>query len=565
MDVNENLTLKISKVISAGDENDDVMEVEMSPLKTPDMNDEKIPQRVTNDSGLETCDSMDIAKEENFSTTLVPLCPESANDIPNTVTFSKNVEEKIPETSSSAGAFSSVVPLNVEEKLPKSTEEILLESPNKSCASSRRSSVSTSFLDSLLDKFNRRKSETGSTSPQKVDPSKETLQECNEEDLLDEIEAPIVFEKPSHPNMLPTPIVKHRAASVFVNSDEEFEKTLAKQKEKAMKNAPKTFDKYKMSAKSLPPKMGAPMFPVSIPKPRTLAEKRMLVNTNVDFLMIEQEGKIFKQIQRKANIEPLNYNLLDSMMYEEVPIKYGPWKALQWLRTQEDNYIQQHITIDNVTYKLCGSRGNHSEKFLPMQSNQPYPKIQKTSMRSLRCCAGGKIKKNVIDRLVTIESIRRFIIEESLEPFKRLETKNLQNQLSSIKPRPLSKKIEFINKNKKLLASTEDSAYLGEFSKFKMPDIKLSVNVQHKVPIDPTAKQYLYDLLPYKNLNKNWINFALSAMKSDESEEKKFEFIVPYRDNKRHVLVREIVKSKSDTEQLRIIDPSDDDVDEMEW
>lgn len=565
MDVNENLTSP-KLVISIENEDNAVMEVDEPLPKTAAAEDEKIIQKNTNDSGLETCDSMD--KEEANISTLVPLCPENANDMPNTVTFSKEEEEKL-SSAEEKGAFSSVTSENVEEK-SSAAEEVLLESPNKSCNSSRRSSAgSASFLDSLLDKFKKTiEGESRPPSPPKAMPPKEPLKECNEEDLLDEIDAPIAFEKPSHPNMLATPIVKHRAASAFVNSEEEFEKTVAKHQEKAAKVTPKTFDKYQMSAKSLPPKISAPKYPVCIPKPRTLAEKRMLVNTNVDFLMIEQEAKIFKQIQRKSSNEPLNYNLIEQMMFEDVPINFGPWKALQWLRTQEDNYIQQHIVIDGARYKLCGSRGNHTEKFLQPQSNRPYPKIQTTSMRSLRCCAGGKIKKNVIDRLVTIESIRRFILEETLEPFKRLETKNLQNTLSTIKPRPLGKKIEFINRNKKLLAATEDSTYLGEFSKFEMPKIKLSVNVQHKVPINPIAKQYLYELLPYDDLNKNWINFALSTMKSNEESEenKNFEFTVPYRDNnKRHVLVREIIKAKSDTEPLRIVDPSDDDVDEMKW
>jgi hypothetical protein len=305
----------------------------------------------------------------------------------------------------------------------------------------------------------------------------------------------------------------------------------------------------------------------NIPKPRTLAEKRMLISTNMDFLMIEQESKIFKQIERKKKGEALNYNVIEAMMAEDIPINYGPWKALQWLRTQDGNYIQQYVNIDGVSYKLTGSRGNHREKYLPPQSNEPYPKIKTIAARSVRCCAGGKIKKREIDQLALNENIKKFVLEEGLEPFKRLESKNILNQLCSIKPRPLSKKIEFVNQNRKLLNANEDCMFLGQFSKFKMPEIKLEVTVQHKVPLNPVAKQYLNEILPHRDMNENWLNFALSPIKSDDGNEEKnvYEFTVPYHENKQHILVREIIKSKEDTENLKILDTTDEDVDEMEW
>lgn len=566
MDVNDNYGSHEEKMNDDDDlleelpERDEINKVEID-------SDGKICHKAaTNDSGLETCDSMDIAKDDNampeltLMTALIPLCPENAKDVPKNFTITQHTL-KLPELT----------------PLPPSAQTTPLDSPDKSCDSSRRSSTSTSFIDSLLSKIGRRKTiEEYLETPNEPPPTlSSTAKELVVEDLLDEIHAPLTFQKSTNPKMMPTPFVKNqRVGSAFVNSDEEFERTLAKHENQRNKNQVQIFDKSKMSSRSLPPKMHAPNYPQSITKPRTLAEKRMLVNTNVDFLMIEQETKIFKQIQKKKSGEQLNYNLIDNMMREDIPIKYGPWKALQWLCTQEGNYFQQQISIDGVFYKLSGSRGDHSEKFLPPQTARPYPKIKTTSLRSLRCCAGGKIKKKDIDSLVSLESIRRFVLEESLEPFKRLEPRTINGQLNSIRPRPLSKKIEYLNKNRKFLNASEDSAFLGEFSKFKMPDIKLEVNVQQKVPLNRFAKQYLYDILPAGDLNENWINFALSTLtmnslrseaRGEGSEGKKFEFTVPYRDERQHILVREILKSKQDTERLRILNSTDDDVDDMEW
>lgn len=553
MDVNDNYNLHNE---SKADEEDDLLEElpERDEINKVEIDsDGKVCTKVpTNDSGLETCDSMDIAKEENgilpeltLMTKMIPLCPENAGDVPKNFTFAQ-MTSKLPELT----------------PLPPSAHTSPLDSPEKSTDSSRRSSTSTSFIDSLLSKIGRRKTIEDYLE---IPPEPTTSKEMLVEDLLDEINTPITFQKSSNPNMMPTPFVKNqRVGSAFVNSDEEFERNLARHENRRSKNQINIFDKTKMTCRSLPPKMHAPNYPMSIQKPRTLAEKRMLVNTNVDFLMIEQESKIFKQIQKKKGGEPLNYHLIENMMHEDIPIKYGPWKALQWLCTQEGSYFQQQISIDGANIKLSGSRGDHNEKFLPSQTSRPYPKHQTTSLRSLRCCAGGKIKKKDIDSLVSSESIRKFVLMESLEPFKRLEPRTINGQLNSIKPRPLSKKIEFLNKNRKFLNASEDSAFLGEFSKFKMPDVKLEVNVQQKVPINPFAKQFLYDILPARDLNEDWINFSLSTMRS-EPEKKTFEFTVPYCDDKKHILVREILKSKEDTEKLRIADSNDDDVDEMEW
>lgn len=548
MDVEDDVIMTVHEEVKEINLNDGEEEDLLDELPEKIENSEQTQNTVRNDSGLETSDSMDAVKDYKEPPVLtpmiemIPLTSKNNNSVPSNVTVTINAPINPPEL----------------QPLP----ETPYDSPEKSLDSSRRSSVS--FIDSLLSKMNRRSTTEGSNSD--VSPSKlEQAKSNDEEDLLEEI---VTFEKSTNPNMLPTPIVANpTAASAFVNSEEEFQSSLAKQSKKEENEKLSSIDRSKMSSKSQPPKMNPPNYS-NIPKPRTLAEKRMLVSTNMDFLMIEQESKIFKQIERKKKGEPLNYNLIEMMMSEDIPINHGPWKALQWLRTQEGNYIQQYINIDDVSYKLTGSRGNHKEKYLPPQSNKPYPKIKSIAVRSARCCAGGKIKKREIDQLVTMESIKRFVLEESIEPFKRLESKNILSQLSSIKPRPLGKKIEFINQNQKLLNANEDSMFLGKFSKFKMPDIKLEVTVQNKVPLNPIAKQYLNEILPHRDMNENWINFALSPIKSDEGDEKDkkvYEFTVPYHENKQHILVREVIKSKQDTEKLRIVDTNDDDIDEMEW
>lgn len=444
--------------------------------------------------------------------------------------------------------------------------EVLSPQPKSTSSSDGENVKKTSFVDSLLNKIRRENSDSSETE---ITNFQKILSE-SDEDLLVEVEAPVRYSKSSNPNLLPTPIVRNpRVSSAFVNTDEEYRTSVAKHKFR------KTYsqdDKSQMGSKSEPPKMQAPEMPANVQRPRTLAEKRQLVNkSNANFLMVEQESKIYRQVQRKKTQMEINYSLLDSMLFEDIPINPGPWKVLTWLRTREGNYIHQFVNLSGSHYRLNGSRGNHARKLLSPQSSEPLQKHQNTFMRSTRCCKGGRIKKRIFDSLLTMPSIRRFVLEENVDPYKRLETKYLDNQLVSIKPRPLSKKIEFINLNRKLLSGDEDSAFLGDYSKFEMPNIILEFNVQPKATLAPTVKKYLKEILPHRDLNENWCNFALSALDTKADDEAKidnFEFTIPYQDSKKSILVREIVRAKQDTEQLRIHvedDVDDDDEDAMEW
>lgn len=507
-----------------------------------------------------SCETND-AVTQNDSKSMPELIPlsnmtHSPNEKPSTnFVVSTSNEEKLPELQP--------IPVMIMDERKNSFSD---DNSNKTTTNESRRSSTSSFIDSLLDKLRRNYSESSASdiSPKKISSESKT----SDDDLLVEMGKTISYTKSENPNMLPTPVVENQLiSSVFVNSAKEYEEAIERNKQK---KSSKHDDKSKMSSKSQPPQMKPPKFPSNVKHPRTLAQKRLLLANNLSFLMIEQESKIFKQIQRKMSGKDINYQFIDDLSEDEIPLKHGPWKALSWLKTEEGNYIQQYITIDGQNYKLTGSKGNHKSKFLLPQSSKPFHKHQTTSLRSVRCCEGGKVKKRIIDNLVNVESIKKFILEGNLSPYKKLEAKTLCNQLSLIKPRPLTRKIEKINRNRRLTENDEDSAFLGDYMNIEMPDIKLEVNPQHKIPLDSKAKQYLNEIIPYRDLNENWINFSLSALSTkDEAKDvnETFEFTIPYRDNKQHILVREIIKQKDsiDTQTISNDTENCEDFAEFKW
>lgn len=505
-------------------------------------------------------------------TTSTSAAQRNENDIP------MRELQPIPENQLNSSTFAPIQDDNMRDDIEqflgtpepfKPTSADLFLDSSVSKPTSANSSISSNdgkfkIVDSLLDKIRRKNSDSsGSEILSKVH---QRFSE-EEEDLLVEIEAPVKFKKfGNNPQLMSTPVITNqRFTSAFTNSEEEYNRTVAKHK--PVKRHIVQEDKSQMGSKSEPPRMRAPDVPSNHQRPRTLAEKRQLVNNrNVKMLMVEQESRIYKQVQRKNHKMEINYNLLDSMMREDVPINHGPWKVLTWLRTREGAYIHQSLNLDGAEYKLIGSRGNHAVKYLPPQSSKPLEKYQTTTLRSTRCCIGGRIKKRVAEALMNMPSIKRFVLDDTTDQYKRLETKFLDNQLVSIKPRPLARKIEFINKNRKLLSGDEDSAFLGDYLKFEMPNINIELETVPRAPIDPTAKKYLREILPYRDLDENWCEFALSALATND-ETKTFKFMVPYQDNKQNILVRKIIRCKEDTEKLRIpvYEDGEDDVDEMEW
>lgn len=446
-------------------------------------------------------------------------------------------------------------------------------SPVASPASASDKGKKSSIVDSLLDKIRRKNSDSSGSDIGKL----QRMLSESDDDLLVEIDAPVSYSRSSNPNQMATPIVRDQKSetSAFVNNEEEYKQIVNRQskvpkEDSILRKELINKDQSQMGEQSEPPRMQAPQL-LNIPKPRTLAEKRQLVNQNsVNYLMVEQESKIYKQVQQKKQNLPMNYNYIDLMMWEDVPINPGVWKVLTWLRTRQNNYIQLSIKIDGAIYKIKGSCGNHRVRLLAEQTSQPYEKHFVSRSRSTRCCMGGHIKKRELEKLISVESIRKFILRDNSEVQKRLETKFLDNQLVSIKPRPLSKKIELINKRRNNLERDEDGVFLGDYAKFAMPEIKLEVTAGAKSSLDPVAKKYLQEIMPHRDLDENWCEFALTALSTKDNEEDEsrstFEFTIPYQDNKNSILVRDIVKSTEDSESLRILlDDTEEEQDEMEW
>lgn len=450
-----------------------------------------------------------------------------------------------------------------------SVDSLEKKSNNNSEVDSEVPISTNSVVDNLLKKFNQTKASPDESTGKVDDRAVDAKEESGGEDLLIEVDPTEFYQSSSNPNMLPTPIVENQnSSSAFVNDEDEYNEIIASHNARHYSaDGYESYDESRMSPDAQPPDEIDSMVHSDLYRPRTVAEKRRLVDfNNLDYLVREQESKIFKQIERQKNKLDINYKMLDQMAYGDVPVKFGAWKVLTWLRTREGRYIQQYLEVDDGILKLPGSRGNHIEKLMPRQKSLvrkfKHQKFITTELRSSRCCAGGRIEKRTINCALNSESVRNFILNAEADARKLIEMQCPQDQFAKITPRPLSKKIEYINKIRNV-SNDEDSCFLGDYVHYKMPEIKLQVVKGDKKPLPKTAKNFLGSILPHSSLSTEWCQFALSALKPDEEEEgatekkdedeeivkekKKrdsFEFKIPYKGDKESIVARELVKKR---------------------
>lgn len=420
-----------------------------------------------------------------------------------------------------------------------------------------------SIVDSLLNKFK---------STIKNDPHADSLKNIQ---IGNTIHEDVDFTKPSDPNQLSTPIVKTwRENSAFVSENEQ---DLVKSRENKSQNS--IFrDDCLMKRKSQPPLMLQPERPMNMEKARTVAEKKaLLCQNNISYRMVEQESKIFHQIQRKKDKNQINYGLLDLLVYQDVPIKKDPWRALTWLRTTEGNYIYKYICVDDFQLKLNGSCGNHSEKFLPKQTSMPFSRLKRVFKKSTRCCRFGNLHETFIESFCYRKSIRNFILSQKKVLRKAVQKKTMDSILLKISPRPLSKKLDYINtiiETNNKGHDDDDDYFLGEYKNCNLPNVNIEFEVILKKAPDPIVKKYLQTILPHKDISENWINFALSSMRSNmkdkylEPQSNKFQFTIPYENHKSSIIVRKINRQKEDNDKIHMPNSKSDEQsseDDMDW
>uniref|UniRef100_A0A182SKW6 MGA conserved domain-containing protein n=1 Tax=Anopheles maculatus TaxID=74869 RepID=A0A182SKW6_9DIPT len=377
----------------------------------------------------------------------------------------------------------------------------------------------------------------------------------------------VKLDKPSLPGLLPTPIVKKsQPYAPFLTYGSCIEAQQAKGETETETRSDLFREEGLISFGSVPPRLECPQRPTDMVRPRTVAQKRILVQRENDirYVMIDNESKIFQFLKKRSqNIDAaLDFCRMKELQDQQIPFTRSTWRALGWLRSEKGRYFFQKMTIDNRTIKLSGCRGNHRLQYVTRNMLYSSPVIASRGHRyhyviNCRCpkypqgitinISQGNAAQRKANETHSQSERQTLPIDNSKYLFRGSSNNaDYQSKRSypGTKPGPLSSKC--------LLPVPDDDPCLGPLEIFKMPKVELEVFPKLNRPLDGYVKPYLKMILPHDDITENWARFAVSTLTAapgegteehgtkgkDDHEERSFVFELPYQNDQRRMLVR---------------------------
>ncbi|XP_033253152.1 uncharacterized protein LOC117185945 isoform X2 [Drosophila miranda] len=359
------------------------------------------------------------------------------------------------------------------------------------------------------------------------------------------------FDESVHqPGMLLTPIVPQSCKTLEGNSAFVSESLDAYMREHHIND-----DKVKLlepmghdgqvTSHSLPPPMDMPAVPEALQRLRTVAERRSYLqrSKNQKMAIINNEANIYRELQRKQRQRKVKIAAMQHLqaLTTQMPFTRQGWQAASYVATETSKYYYQVIQVDGKRVRLPGAQGNNLQR-----EKRPYKsKLTPQEAATVYCndlCLDAAVqpKLNILPTTAT-----------NAMHHKRLN----QYPASAIFPpcplsmKPLQKPLDD-DKAALLLAG-------GSMAVVSMPTVQLEVMPQLGRPLDEIARRYLQHILPHHDITREWAEFSVSTLQQQppvcmkEAEEqasqtaagrrKSFTFVIPYTNDRNHILVRRVV------------------------
>lgn len=480
-----------------------------------------------------------IEKNQWIENTDVSECNEESAPVQNNLSVGDGIDDNLPE----------------EQNFTKLNGN----SSNGECSPPRKKLTlekSDSVVDSLINKFNIQTPNKSTVLHSSCIPNENT-----DDEMVNESVDEYAVEQSNIPGSLPTPIVKstNRISSVFVS--EELNSFLKENSignegndEKCGLLVPVASHQLRDDAciyeNSEPPRLECLPRPVLKEKPRTVAEKRLLLNRNHqsdDYLIAENESTVYRELRRRSKNEEHNYQMITAIQGSLLPCRRDCWKAMSWLNTKQGYFFYQVVKYGDTEIKVVGGIGNNRNKCL-FTIDSPERMIEKLtkwkhmnrSCNPLRC----KYLRSPF-KLIPVGRPPQAI------------TKKEKNLISFIK-----KPIKKISTKPGPLNSKQESA--PDLKICNMPVIQLEVTPKIGKPIHSNAIPYLKHIWPSNNITPEWAEFASSVLRVNSSKEttkiSKHLFNINYKNNQKRVIG---VKKRSEKDELSKYNGSKDEDIEM--
>ncbi|KAH8297218.1 hypothetical protein KR044_007454 [Drosophila immigrans] len=463
----------------------------------------------------------------------------------------------------------------IDEKPPTSEPIVIEESDGQSNSEAAKAtekvpekSGGSKFLDMLMNKVRVKNFAKESNIPtvatsstSEATCSKDIAEEGGGFNFNDDASDDFVgFDESAHqPGMLLTPLVPQSCKTLDGNAafvSDALEAYMKKNnlRESGLEDRERLLEPMyqdgRVTAHCMPPHMDMPAVPDSLQRLRTVADRRLYLQRckSQKMAIINNEANIYRELQRKQRQRKVKVTAMQHLQSSgsQMPFTRQGWQAASYVATDMDKYYYQVIRIDGEMVRLPGSRGNNSQR-----EKRPH-----RSHLTAQEIAGIRCNRSCVD--ATLSNELKVLPTWPLKGGK-LQKLNQYPLPAIFKPCPLSQK-----PFQKPL--DDDTAALllagGSMAIVSMPTVQLDVKPQLGRPLDEIAKRYLQYILPHHDITREWAEFSVStlqvspnSMRAAEEQaaeaaqaaetpagrRKSFTFVIPYLNDRNHILVRRVV------------------------
>lgn len=351
-------------------------------------------------------------------------------------------------------------------------------------------------------------------------------------------------------------------------------------------------DEALITIDALPPNLSVRERPLDMQRPRTLAEKRMILQqqNDISILIIENESTVYHELKKRVKQgSSYDNSLMQSIQDAHIPFTRDCWRAACWIATSNNHFFYRTIIYDGEEIKLTGSRGDNAEKVaLDIQPHETKPHhlgrdVKYTHDECAQVCLPiGDIKINNIDSFIGDVKVKtEDLATQKLQLLNKCTKLNMFSK-EYLTPGPKSKKA----KCKSNRTSSFDLEY-GPLELVRLPTVQLEVWPQVNLPLPDCIKTLLKTIPVNTNvITPEWAKFAVSVVKETPKQIKhrrKYKkpepnapesivFNIPYENDEKKILMRRrrrssITFSKDDAihEQITSFYQDDNDRNELEF
>lgn len=363
--------------------------------------------------------------------------------------------------------------------------------------------------------------------------------------------------------LLPTPKVtapNNKAAFVSEFLDIFMKENLLEKSNDHITYTPKRSipDEALMTTDAQPPNLSIPARPNDMQRPRTLAEKRMILQqqNDIGILIIENESTVYHELKKRIRQgNEYNRNLVRSIQDASIPFTRDCWRAACWLATPNDRFFYRYIRYDGEMIRLTGSRGDNLKKVAFELKCDDKKSLVKRSLKHIlsecpkKCPPIDGIKINNIDTIFGDNKIKTEDASLTKEKFGLLKKSRLcMFSREYLTPGPKSKKLKCKSNRK----SSFDLEY-GPLELVQLPTVQLEVWPQVGLPLSEHIKPLLKTIPTNSNvITSEWAKFAVSVVREAPKQTKhrrKYKkpeierpesiiFTIPYENNEKKILIR---------------------------